>query len=136
MYQVVRATYRDGVLRPVEDLSLEDEQQVVVIILSATSGALPAQSDFDHTSIIKEQTASWLARQPAQAIRPPVSLDPSQQQTDQDIEDTLKTIRAKASQISPEEIAADISQALVEAQVIPAEEQARLEAELDAILAE
>ena len=30
MYKVVRATYQDGILRPVEDLSLEEEQQVVV----------------------------------------------------------------------------------------------------------
>jgi predicted DNA-binding antitoxin AbrB/MazE fold protein len=137
MYKVVKATYLDGVLKPLEDLSLEEEQQVVIIILPAASEISQAQSDLDRMTIIKEQTATWLRQQPAQAVRPPTSLDPSQhQQADQDIEDTLKAIRAKASQMSPEEIAADISQALVEAQMIPAEEQARLEAELDAILAE
>jgi predicted DNA-binding antitoxin AbrB/MazE fold protein len=135
MYEVVKAIYQDGVLKPVEDLSLEEQQQVVVIILPVRSEISQAQPDPERVNIIKEQTATWLRQQPAEAIRPPASLEPAQEQhVDQDIEDTLRAIRA--SQLSSEEIAADVSQALVEAQMISAEEQARLEAELDTILAE
>jgi predicted DNA-binding antitoxin AbrB/MazE fold protein len=137
MYKVVKATYQDGVLRPVEDLQLEEQQQVVVIILPVRSDTSQAQPDPERVAIIKERTATWLRQQPAKAIRPPASLEPTQEQhVDQDVEDILRAIRAKASQLSSEEIAADVSQALVEAQMISAEEQARLEAELNTILAE
>jgi predicted DNA-binding antitoxin AbrB/MazE fold protein len=136
MYKVVKAIYQDGVLKPVEDLSLEEQQQVVVIILPVRSETSQAQPASERITIIKEQTATWLRQQPAKAIRPPASLKPAREQhVDQDIEDTLKAIRTKASQLSPKEIAADISQALVEAEMISAEEQARLETELDTILA-
>jgi predicted DNA-binding antitoxin AbrB/MazE fold protein len=138
MYKVIRATYQDGVLRPVEDLPLEEQQQVVVvIILPARSDTSQAQPSPERVKIVKEQTATWLRQQPDKAVRPPASLKPAQEQrVDQDIEDTLRVIRAKAGQLSSEEIAADVSQALVEAQMISAEELARLEAELDTILAE
>ena len=137
MYKVIRATYQDGVLRPVEDLPLEEQQQVVVIILPARSDMSQAQPSPERVAIIKEQTATWLRQQPGKAVRPPASLKPAEEQhVDQDIEDTLRAIRAKAGQLSSEEIAADVSQALVEAQMISAEELVRLEAELDTILAE
>jgi predicted DNA-binding antitoxin AbrB/MazE fold protein len=137
MYEVVKAIYQDGVLKPAEDLSLQEQQQVVVIILPARSEISQAQPNPDRATVIREQTATWLRQQPDEAIRPPAPLEPAQEgHIDRDIEDTLKAIRARASRLSSEEIAADVSQALVEAQMIPVEEQARLEADLDTILAE
>lgn len=135
MYQVVKATYQDGVLKPVKDLSLEDEQQVVIIVLPVRSETSQAQPDLERVAIIKEQAAAWLIQQPTEAVHPPASLESNQEQRmDEDIESILASIRAKANQLSSEEIAGDIGQALVEAQMIPADEQARLEAELDALL--
>jgi len=46
----------------------------------------------------------------------------------------LNAIRVRAAQLTSQKIVSDISQALVEAEMIPADEQARLESELDSIL--
>jgi predicted DNA-binding antitoxin AbrB/MazE fold protein len=135
MYQVLKATYQDGVLKPAEDLPLEEQQQVVVIVLPVRSEISPTKSDPERVTTIKEQAATWLTQQPADAVRPPAGLEPAQEQRmDEDIEKILASIRAKAGQLSAKEIAVDIGQALAEIQMIPADEQTRLEAELDALL--
>jgi predicted DNA-binding antitoxin AbrB/MazE fold protein len=137
MYRIVKATYQDGVLKPAGALPLEDRQQVVVIILPIQSGTSPARPDLNRVAVMKEQTAAWLREQPAESLRPDDSPEADREQSlEDDVENALAAIRAKASQLTPEEIAADVSQALVESQMIPKDERARLEAELDALLAE
>lgn len=66
---------------------------------------------------------------------PPARLEQAQEQSlAEDFEAALAAIHARANQLSSKEIAADVSLALVEIQLIPPKEQAQLEAELDAIL--
>jgi UDP-N-acetylglucosamine:LPS N-acetylglucosamine transferase len=78
-----------------------------------------------------------MSQQPADAIRPPARLEQAREQNlDKDFEAALAAIRARANQLSSEEIATDISQALAEIHLIPPDEQARLKAELDALLTE
>lgn len=135
MYQVLKAIYQDGVLKPAEELPFEEQQQVVVIVLPVRSEISPTKSDPERVTTIKEQAATWLTQQPADAVRPPAGLEPTQEQSlDEDIEKILASIRAKAGQLSAKEIAVDIGQALAEIQMIAADELTRLEAELDALL--
>jgi predicted DNA-binding antitoxin AbrB/MazE fold protein len=128
MYQIVKATYQDGLLKPNENLSLEDKQQVLVIILPLQSDVSKSHSSSERVTMLKEQAAIWLSQQSDKAIQP-LSSEPKEVS----LESILTDIRARASQHTSEEIAADISQALVEAQLIPADERTRLEAELDTI---
>jgi predicted DNA-binding antitoxin AbrB/MazE fold protein len=135
MYRVVKATYQDGVLKPIENLSLEEQEQVLVIVVSLSSKTPSPTPGPKRANVLKERAATWLNQQPADAVRPPARLEQAREQSlAEDFEAALAAIRARANQLPSKEIAADISQALTEIQLIPPDEQAQLEAELDAIL--
>ncbi len=86
---------------------------------------------------MREQAEAWLRQQPAEAVRPPLRLKQAEEQTlDSDFAATLAAIRARASQFSTEEIIADVEAALAEVRALSPDERARLDAELDAALAE
>jgi predicted DNA-binding antitoxin AbrB/MazE fold protein len=137
MVQVTKATYQDGVLKPAESLSLVDQQQVVIVIVPLQQDESLSQSKSSQAAILKDQARVWLSQQADDAVRPPTALEPNQEQTIiADAKSLLEEIRSQASRMTPSEIAADISQALTEARLLPADEQDYLEAELNALLRE
>jgi hypothetical protein len=86
---------------------------------------------------MREQTEAWLAKQPTDAVRPPLSLPQTRsRELDDAFEAALTAIRARAAQFSEAEIAADVDAALAETDALSANDRARLDAELEAIFAE
>lgn len=137
MYQVIKAIYQDGVLKPAETLSLENQQQVLVLVLPLSPNLPLPEPDLERVAVLRERATTWLTEQPSNAVRPPLRLSEAQQlRLDKGFEAALGAIRARTSQISPDEIAADIKQALAETRTLSLEEQVHLEAKLDAFLAE
>jgi hypothetical protein len=59
-----------------------------------------------------------------------------EQALDDSFEAALAEIRARASQLSPEEIVADVEAVLAEVRALSPDERAQLDTELDAVLAE
>jgi hypothetical protein len=106
---------------------------VVVVILPLPADIPQPKADSNRVAILKEQTAAWLSQQPAGAVRPPLFAE-SDQSLNEELDAILNEIRTQASYMSTSEIATDISQALIEAQLLASDEQAHLEAELNALL--
>jgi len=78
-----------------------------------------------------------LARQPADGVRPPLSLPESRyQELDAAFDAALAAIRARAEEFPAAEIAADVDAALAESHTLSADDRTRFEAELEAILAQ
>jgi len=70
-------------------------------------------------------------------VRPPLPLPESRsQELDEAFDATLAAIRARAAQFPAAEIAADVDAALAESRALSADDRARLEAELETILAQ
>lgn len=137
MRRVVTATYHNGVLKPAQKLPLPDQQQVLIIVLPLPQDVLYTKPDRERVAIMREPADAWLRQQPADTVRPPLRLKQAKEQTlDSDFAATLAAIRARASRFSAEEIVADVEAALAEVQTLSPEERTRLDAELDAALAE
>jgi len=137
MRRMITATYHNGVLKPTEKLPLPDQQEVLIIVLPLPRAVPPARPDLARVAVMREQAATWLRQQPVEAVRPPLRLKQAEEQTlDSDFAAALAAIRARASQFSAEEIIADVEAALAEVQTLSPDERARLDAELDAALAE
>ena len=137
MHRVVTATYQNGVLKPAQELPLRDQQQVLIVILPSPQARPPAEPNLERVAAMREQANQWLSQQSPDAIRPPLRLTQAQEQAlDDGFEAALAKIRARASQFSTEEIAADVETALADVRTLSPEERARLDAELDLVLAE
>jgi predicted DNA-binding antitoxin AbrB/MazE fold protein len=136
MYQAVKATYENGVLKPAQELPLKDQEQVLILVLTLQSQT-SLQLNLDRVAVLKEQAATWLAQQPADAVRPPLQLSSAQEQSlDEGFDAALAAIRSRSSQVNLDEMTADVSHALSKARSLSPAEQTRLETELDAFLAE
>ncbi len=135
MRRVVTATYENGVLKLSEDLPLADQQRVLVIVLPLPK-ALPAEKpNLERVAAMQAEADAWLRQQPAEAVRPPLQLEPDRERAlDDHFDAVLIEIRRQASQFSVEEIVADIESALDEARSLSDDERSRLEAELDALV--
>lgn len=134
MHQIVSATYQEGVLKLAHRLSLAEQQRVMVIVLPLP--AATAQSDPARLARLKEQTATWLSQQPSDAIKPPLSLQPDEQQAlDNDFDAVLREIHARSSRLTEAEIAADVETALIEVWTLAPDAAPEVKAELSAILA-
>lgn len=137
MHRVVTATYQNGVLKPAQELPLRDQQQVLIIVLPPPRTRPPAKPNLERVAAVREQANLWLSQQSPDAVRPPLRLKQAQEQAlDDNFEAALAEIRARASQFSTEEIVADVEAALTEVRTLSPDERARLDAELDAVLAE
>lgn len=137
MHRVVTATYQNGVLKPAQELPLRDQQQVLIIVLPPPRTRPPAKPNLERVAAMREQANLWLSQQSPDAVRPPLRLKQAQEQAlDDNFEAALAEIRARASQFSTEEIVADVEAALTEVRTLSPDERARLDAELDAVLAE
>ena len=137
MHRVVTATYQNGVLKPAQELPLRDQQQVLIVILPSPQARPPAEPNLERVAAMREQANQWLSQQSPDAIHPPLRLTQAQEQAlDDGFEAALAKIRARASQFSTEEIAADVEAALADVRTLSPEERARLDAELDLVLAE
>jgi predicted DNA-binding antitoxin AbrB/MazE fold protein len=136
MKRAITATYEDGALKLSEKLPLEDHQEVLVIVVPLSREEQLSADEQERATRLKQRAEVWLARQPANSVRPPLSLPESCQELDKAFDMALAAIRARAEQFSTAEIAADVDAALVESHALSADDRARLEAELDAILAQ
>jgi predicted DNA-binding antitoxin AbrB/MazE fold protein len=137
MHRVVTATYQNGVLKPAQELPLHDQQQVLIIILPSPQTRPPAEPNLERVATLREQANQWLSQQSPDAVRPPLHLEQAQEQAlDDSFEAALAEIRARASQFSAEEIVADVEAALAEVRTLSPDDRARLDAELNAVLAE
>jgi predicted DNA-binding antitoxin AbrB/MazE fold protein len=137
MHRVVTATYQNGVLKPAQELPLRDQQQVLIIILPSPETRPSTKPDLERVAALREQANQWLSQQSLDAVRPPLHLEQAQEQAlDDGFEAALAEIRARAGQFSTEEIIADVEAALAEVRTLSPDERARLDAELDAVLAE
>jgi predicted DNA-binding antitoxin AbrB/MazE fold protein len=137
MKRVITATYEDGALKLSEKLPLEDHQEVLVIVVPLPQKEHLSADEQARADRLKQQTEAWLARQPADSVRPPLSLPESRsQELDEAFDAALAAIRARAEQFPTAEIAADVDAALAESRALSADDRARLEAELDIILAQ
>lgn len=131
MKQAISAVYDKGVLRPVQQLPLDDQQEVLLIVLPLKRGKPPAV-DPARVARMQEQTEAWLAQQPADAVREPLV----PYRVADDFDAVLAEIRERASRFSEAEIAADVNAALAETRELSPEEREQLDSELDALLAE
>jgi len=137
MRRVVTATYQNGVLKPAQELPLQDQQQVLIVILASPQTRLPVKPNLERVATLREQANQWLGQQFPHAVRPPLRLSQAQEQAlDNGFEAALAEIRARASQFSTEEIIADVEAALAEVRTLSPDERAQLDAELDTVLAE
>ena len=137
MKRVITATYEDGALKLSEELPLEDHQQVLVIVVPLPRKEQPSADEQARATRVKQQAEAWLARQPADSVRPPLLLPESRrQELDEAFDAALAAIRTRAEQFSAAEIATDVDVALAESRALSADDRTHLEAELDAILAQ
>ena len=134
MYQVISAIYEDGMLKPTHHLSLEEGQQVLLLILPWTKPTF-RQPNLKRVAALRQQATTWLREQPKDAVRRPLRLPEAQERKqNEEFDAALGAIRKRAKQISVEEIEADISKGLAEV-VLPSE-RVWLEAELERCLGE
>lgn len=131
MKQAISAIYDKGVFRPMQQLPLDDQQEVLLIVLPLKRGQRSVV-DSPRVARMQEQMNAWLAQQPADAVREPLV----SYRVDDDFDAVLAEIRKRASYFSAAEIAADVDAALAQARTLSPEEREQLDSELDALLAE
>jgi predicted DNA-binding antitoxin AbrB/MazE fold protein len=137
MKRAITAIYEEGVLKPSEKLPLEEQQEVLVIVVPLPRNEQLLTDEQARLAQMREQTEAWLAKQPTDAVRPPLSLPQARsRELDDAFDVALTTIRARAAQFSEAEIAADVDAALAETRALSVDDRARLDAELKAIFAE
>ncbi len=136
MHQLVSATYEKGVLKPLRNLPLVDQQQVYLIVISAPAStqSTSVQPDMKRVDEMQQQVDAWLSTQPLDALRFPES--PDQLAPDSDFSSLLETPRDAAHQVRSIEIVADIEQAIAESRLLPQDEIDLLRYELETILAD
>lgn len=132
MSTTVRAIYEDGVIKPKEKLPLVDHTEVLILILPI-EGQPVRKPDADRLSVLREEVATWLVQQPAEAVREPVATSSS---ADLDFERALAAIRRRASQHSLAQIRADVEAAIAEARSLSPKERQELDSELTQLLAQ
>ena len=136
MYQVIPATYENGVLKPGQALSLPDHQQVLLVIVPVPSSTPTGHFDAESVAAMQEQVDNWLAMQSTEAVRSPALLQPARQASAADeLAVIVAKIRAVAGQVERGELVADIEAALAEAQSLSPPEAEGLNTELNLILA-
>ena len=111
----VLAVYENGLLRPLQALSLSEHEQVHILISpEAQHYAAP-----EHRLLrMHEQVDDWMARQPQDAVRPPRALSPSRRRKlDAELERLLADVDAAMSDSSDGEVAGLVDEA---AQVVRA----------------
>lgn len=137
MKRAITAIYEGGVLKPSEKLPLEEQQEVLVIVVPLPKKEQLLTDEQARLAQMRQQTEAWLARQPTDAVRPPLSLPQARsRELDDAFDAALTTIRARAAQFSEAEIAADVDAALAETHALSIDDRARLDAELKVIFAE
>lgn len=137
MKRAITAIYEGGVLKPSEKLPLEEQQEVLVIVVPLPRKEQLLTDEQAQLVQMREQTEAWLAKQPTDVVRPPLSLAKARsRELDDAFDATLTAIRARAAQFSEAEIAADVDAALAETHALSIDDRARLDAELEAIFAE
>jgi predicted DNA-binding antitoxin AbrB/MazE fold protein len=137
MKRAITAIYEGGVLKPSEKLPLEEQQEVLVIVVPLPRKEQLLTDEQARSAQMREQTEAWLAKQPTDAVRPPLSLPQTRsRELDDAFDAVLSAIRARTAQFSEAEIAADVDAALAETDALSANDRARLDAELEAIFAE
>lgn len=132
MSTTVRAVYEDGVLKPKDILPLDDHAEVLILILPAEA-RLVREPGADRVAALQQEVVTWLAQQPADAVREPVVAPSS---VEQDFERALAAIRRRASQYSLIQIQADVETAVAEARTLSPQERQQLDAELTQLLAQ
>ena len=137
MKRAITAIYEGGVLKPSEKLSLEEQQEVLVIVVPLPRKEQLLTDEQARSAQMRERAEAWLAKQPTDAVRPPLSLPQTRsRELDDAFDAALTAIRARAAQLSEAEIAANVDAALAETDALSANDRARLDAELEAIFAE
>ncbi|TEU20336.1 MAG: DUF104 domain-containing protein [Anaerolineales bacterium] len=137
MKRAITAIYEGGVLKPSEKLPLEEQQEVLVIVVPLPRKEQLLTDEQAQLAQMREQTEAWLAKQPADVVRPPLSLPQARsRELDDAFDAALTAIRARAAQFSEAEIAADVDAALAETHALSIDDRARLDAELKVIFAE
>ena len=137
MKRAITAIYEGGVLKPSEKLPLEEQQEVLVIVVPLPRKEQLLTDEQAQLAQMRQQTEAWLAKQPTDAVRPPLSLPQARsRELDDAFDAALTAIRARAAQFSEAEIAADVDAALAETHALSIDDRARLDAELEAIFAE
>jgi predicted DNA-binding antitoxin AbrB/MazE fold protein len=137
MKRAITAIYEGGVLKPSEKLPLEEQQEVLVIVVPLPRKEQLLTDEQARLAQLRERTEAWLAEQPTDAVRPPLSLPQTRsRELDDAFDAALSAIRARAAQFIEAEITADVDAALAETDALSANGRARLDAELEAIFAE
>ena len=132
MPKAVLAIFENGLLKPSEKLPLEDKQKVWVVIVP-----MQAEVDTARLKALREQAEDWLRQQPPNTVREPIELAPElEKRLDDEFEQTLARIHARASRYSEAVIIADIEAAIAEVRALSDDERRLLDAEFDKILAQ
>ncbi len=132
MSTAIWAVYEDGVLKPKEKLPLDERAEVLILILPVGETPIKAP-DADRVAALQKEVATWLAQQPADAVREPIAAHPS---VERDFERALAAIRKRASKYSLAQIQADVEAAIAESRDLSPQEQQALDAELAQLLAQ
>lgn len=135
MATAIIATYENGLLKPSEKLPLREHDQVLVVVVPLTPQVEYAP-DATRVAKMREQAEAWLSQQPSDAVREPLTLSSeTEQRLDNEFNAALTAIRARASRFNEKQILADVEAAIAEVRAMPADERARLDDELDQVLA-
>jgi hypothetical protein len=135
MANAVIATYEDGLLKPSEKLPLSEHQQVLVVVLSL-SPEVELNPDPVHVANLREQAETWLSQQPLNTAREPSAISPTtEQRLDLEFNAALTAIRRRAERFDEQRIIADVEKAAAEVHELSDAERARLDQELDDVLA-
>lgn len=106
----IPAVYENGLLRPLQPLSLPERAQVYLTI----SLSEPLQADVEaRLQEMHRQADEWLAQQPQGAVRPPRRLSAAAQaRLDAELEALLAEVDASMGDVSEEEVAALANEAV------------------------
>ncbi len=135
MATAIVATYENGLLKPSKKLPLREHDQVLVVVMPLTPEVEYAP-DTNRVAKMREQAEAWLSRQPSNAVREPVTRAPeTEQHLDDEFDAALAAIRARARRFDEKQIFADIEAAIAEVRAMTDKERARLDTELNKVLA-
>lgn len=135
MATAIIATYENGILKPSEKLPLNEHDQVLVVVVPLTRQSEYAP-DAARVATVREQAQTWLNQQPSNAVREPVTRAPeTEQRLNDEFDAALAAIRARARHFDENRILADVEAAIAEVRAMTDAERARLDTELDQVLA-
>jgi len=137
MTRAVTAIYVDGLLKPLQALSLKEHQQVLLIIVPFDAQREQVSYSPEWVAEMERKANAWLMAQPGDVSREPLPMVRALQQAiDQAFDETVAAIRSHSVAFDDEEIAADVEAALAEVRFTSTAERQRLEAEVQALLDE